>query len=154
MSDWRDWDGELDVRKLEKKREQLTKATAPAAVPKRKLSSRKSKSSSGYGSVPEQHDSENSSGIGTSVSSSGSSSGSSSSSSSSRTLAENFEDIPYDVIPDYDSHVKRPLSFAIIREQLQTHQYVSLYGFVRDVYEMLNNGRAITAPGSTVSGLC
>ena len=131
LSDWSAWDGELDIEKIEKK---YAKLKASHSVPRRKLSLRKSKSSSGYGSsVPEEKE-----GI------------SNKKNECSRLLSEDFSDIPYDMIPEYNALVVRPISFSVIKEKVQAHEYISLYGFSKDVFEMLNNGRSITTPGSKV----
>jgi hypothetical protein len=65
-------------------------------------------------------------------------------------IAEDFIEVPYDTIPDYDSQVKRPLSIEILTQKLKKHEYTSMYLFSRDFYEMLNNGRHFTLPGSKV----
>jgi len=130
LTEWSEWDGELNVQAIEKK---LAKQGSKPVV-KRQLSSRKSKSSSGYGSEPADDDKKDV--------------GAGGEESSSRMLAEDFEDIPYEVMSAYDTLVLRPLTFNIIQEKLQNHEYVSIYGFARDFYEMLNNGRSITTPGS------
>jgi hypothetical protein len=99
------------------------------------LASRKTKSSSGYGSAEAKDKNEEGPRV---------------DDTNSRMLAEDFDDIPYDLIPEYDKMVLRPLTFNILQEKLQRHEYSSLYGFARDFYEMLNNGRSITVPGSKV----
>lgn len=129
LADWVGWDGQLDVK--EKK---IVKKGSSTVV-KRKLASRKTKSSSGYGSAEAKDKNEEGPRV---------------DDTNSRMLAEDFDDIPYDLIPEYDKMVLRPLTFNILQEKLQRHEYSSLYGFARDFYEMLNNGRSITVPGSKV----
>ena len=65
-------------------------------------------------------------------------------------VAEDYLDIPYDGIPDYDSIVRKPISLYKIRQQLQSHEYRSIAAFAADFYEMLSNGRSVTEPGSKV----
>ena len=59
-----------------------------------------------------------------------------------------FLEIPYDIIPEYDSLVRRPVSVGILYQKLQDHEYTSMSTFTADFFEMLNNGRRITEPGS------
>ena len=68
----------------------------------------------------------------------------------SRNIVEDFEEIPYDLIPYYDTMVRHPLSLAVIRSRLQSHTYSTLAAFANDVYEMLSNARFITGEDSTV----
>jgi hypothetical protein len=66
----------------------------------------------------------------------------------SRALAEDYEEVPYDLVPEYNVLVMHPLSMSILRERLQKHYYWSFETFAADYYEMLSNGRSITPDGS------
>jgi Bromodomain len=46
--------------------------------------------------------------------------------------------------------VKRLLSLETMSQSLQAHKYRSMASFERDFYELLNNGRAVTAEDSQV----
>ena len=48
------------------------------------------------------------------------------------------------------SYVKRLLSLETMSQSLQAHKYRSMASFERDFYELLNNGRAVTAEDSQV----
>jgi hypothetical protein len=68
-----------------------------------------------------------------------------------RLLSELFQDIPYDEVPNYDSVVRKPVTFEILKDNLQNHRYLSLTSFTRDYFEMLCNGRFISDENSQVS---
>lgn len=59
-------------------------------------------------------------------------------------LANDFYEIPYEVIPNYDEHVRRPISIEIMEARLQSHGYRSMSAFCKDFYDMLNNGKYVT----------
>jgi len=61
-----------------------------------------------------------------------------------RHLSEEFLEVPYQIISNYDELVERPLSLEILRSNLQQHIYKSMASFSKDFYEMLNNGRKIS----------
>lgn len=65
-------------------------------------------------------------------------------------FAHDFVDIPYDLYPNYDSLVRRPLSINILRENLKRHKYSSMSAFSKDFYEMLSNGRQVCPKESQV----
>lgn len=69
-----------------------------------------------------------------------------------RRLAEDFESVPYDVIPEYDSLVERVVTLDSMQESLSVHKYKTMAEFSEDFYVLLNNARTITPPGSAVSG--
>lgn len=68
-----------------------------------------------------------------------------------RRLAEDFEEVPYDAIPEYDSLVDRVVTLDSMQETLGAHGYKSMEQFSDDFYTLLNNARTITSPGSLVS---
>jgi hypothetical protein len=68
-----------------------------------------------------------------------------------RRLAEDFEEVPYDAIPNYDKLVPRVVTLNMMHELLNAHKYRSMADFVDDFYQLLNNARSITPPGSVVS---
>lgn len=70
-----------------------------------------------------------------------------------RLIAEDFEEIPYDLIPNYNNLVRRPISLAIMLSCLQQHKYQNMASFCADFYEMLSNSRFITEEGSSVNQL-
>ena len=70
---------------------------------------------------------------------------------SERLVAEDFTEIPYDLIPNYDSLVRRSVSLATMLGNLQQHKYHNMASFCADFYEMLSNSRLITEEGSLVS---
>lgn len=65
-----------------------------------------------------------------------------------RYLCDDFNDIPYDLIPDYDDSVRRVMTINIMREKLHHHYYHNFASFAKDFYLMLNNARAVTAPNN------
>jgi hypothetical protein len=67
-----------------------------------------------------------------------------------RLASEEFQDIPYDLVPHYDSLVRRPLCISIMQRNLQEHQYLSFASFALDFYELLTNARFITDVESQV----
>lgn len=68
-----------------------------------------------------------------------------------RSIEDDFEDIPYDLIPDYNSFVRRIVTMSSIRKRLHSHGYNSLASFSNDFYTMLNNARQVTISSSQVS---
>lgn len=66
-------------------------------------------------------------------------------------VAEKFQHIPYDSIPNYNSLVRTPICLDLIRSKLQQHLYRSLAAFAGDFYEMLSNSRIITDDNSQVA---
>jgi hypothetical protein len=65
-----------------------------------------------------------------------------------RYLCADFEEVPYELLPDYDDLVRRPISLNLIREKLHDHGYQNLASFTHDFYILLLNARNVTAPGS------
>ena len=68
----------------------------------------------------------------------------------SRTITEDFEDAPVELIPDYHTFVRRVVSLTTIRKRLNLHGYNSLGAVSLDFYTMLNNARAVTLENSQV----
>jgi hypothetical protein len=68
-----------------------------------------------------------------------------------RRLAEDFESVPYDAVPNYDKLVPRVVTLDSMNQQLSEHKYKSMAEFVDDFYQLLNNARSITQPDSVVS---
>jgi len=68
-----------------------------------------------------------------------------------RRLAEDFESVPYDVIPEYDTLVSKVVTLDSMEESVGAHEYRSLQDFCDDFYVLLNNARSITTPDSIVS---
>jgi hypothetical protein len=61
-----------------------------------------------------------------------------------RRLIEDWQIIPYAVLPDYDLYVRRLVCFDDIKFKLREHVYRSMSAFSRDFYTMLQNGRSVT----------
>ena len=61
-----------------------------------------------------------------------------------RSLIEDFRDVPYDIMPDYQLNVRRAIGFDEILDKLRMHRYDCMSALERDFYEMLNNGRIVT----------
>jgi len=126
--------------------EVLESSTQPRSVPvkrTRRQSARKSKSLSGYGtsstegegtSIPRSEIEEKDSGGVVEE--------------DERKLSEDFNEIPYDALPDYDTLVIHPICLDTMKSKLQSHSYRSFSQFAKDFYEMLSNGRQITVDGS------
>jgi hypothetical protein len=70
-----------------------------------------------------------------------------------RFLTEDFEYVPYDAIPEYDKLVPRVVTLNSMMDTLNAHKYVCMADFVEDFYQLLNNARTVTAPGSVVRSL-
>ena len=68
-----------------------------------------------------------------------------------RRIAEDFEAVPYDAIPDYDTLVSRLVTLDSMEEKLNAHEYRSMQEFCEDFFVLLNNARSITTPDSIVS---
>jgi hypothetical protein len=70
-----------------------------------------------------------------------------------RRLVEDFESVPYDAIPEYDTLVPKVVTLETMAETLSAHNYRSMAEFVEDFYTLLSNARSITPAGSVVSVL-
>ena len=68
-------------------------------------------------------------------------------------LSADFVEIPYELIPDYNKQVKRPLSLEILSSKLKRHEYSSMHLLSKDFYEMLTNGRRFTLVNSQVENV-
>ena len=63
---------------------------------------------------------------------------------------DDFGEIPYAAVPDYDHIVKRPRSMELISAKLREHSYNMFASFVNDFFEMLNNGNSLSPVNSMV----
>ena len=68
-----------------------------------------------------------------------------------RDVAEDFQQIPYDSIPDYDDCTRHVITLETIKDKLMKHRYRSLAQCSADFYTMLNNARSVTIPTSQVA---
>jgi hypothetical protein len=68
-----------------------------------------------------------------------------------RTIDDDFDEPPTDIIPDYQLYVRRVLSLSFIRQRLFLHGY-RCWGSVNvDFYVMMNNARTVTNHTSLVN---
>ena len=61
-----------------------------------------------------------------------------------RLLIEDWNVLPYELIPDYDMWVRRLICFEGMKEKLSRHGYSSMSEFSRDFFTLLNNGRSVS----------
>ena len=64
-------------------------------------------------------------------------------------LIGDFLELPYKTLPHYNKYVRRLLTFNELSRRYKSHRYSTMCSFVKDFYDMLNNGRNVTSEHST-----
>lgn len=64
-------------------------------------------------------------------------------------LCDEYKEIPYDIIHDYDQYVRKKLCLDDIQQAMKNHEYLTLAAFIMDFYELLNNARYVATINNT-----